>query len=112
MMNRSVLSLTLARDRRQQIDLQLLGLQRIAVKWMLEREEVNGTIPDPCWRRFTTERGSIFWGCTVTGKFRVEAPVPILDSKGGFFCDEPVRVITSLPTHAYKRFGLTCKPEV
>ena len=59
---------------------------------MLERENVEGVIPDPHWRMFTTERGLQFWGCTVTGAFSVDAPKPIKDSKGGFFCDEPVRI--------------------
>ena len=65
-------------------------VQRAAVRWMLEREEVRGPIPDPCWRAFQTARGLTFWGCTVTGSFSMDAPKPLMDSKGGFFCDEPV----------------------
>ena len=68
-----------------------MSVQRAAVRWMIQREEcTGGFLPDPCWLHFRTEDGSEFWGCTVTGAFSVEAPRPIWDTKGGFFCDEPV----------------------
>ena len=66
------------------------------MKWMLDREEVKVSVPDPCWRRFVAEGGREFWGCTVTGNFRPDRPPAIPDSKGGFFCDEPVSPSSSI----------------
>lgn len=65
--------------------------QRAAVRWMMDREAHDKSVlRDPCWRQFISENGFKFWGCTVTGAFSIETPRKIRDTRGGFFCDEPV----------------------
>lgn len=66
------------------------------MRWMLAREEVIGDMPDPTWRRFETEEGLPFWGCSATGAFSVDPPRPVHDTRGGFFCDEPVSLIACI----------------
>lgn len=65
-------------------------LQRTAVRWMLNREQNVTEVQHPSWRRFETESGFNFWGCSVTGALTIEPPPPLHAARGGFFCDEPV----------------------
>ena len=67
-------------------------MQRSALRWMLEREKEAGLLPDPTWRPFPTKDGLPLWGCAASGDLRTEAPLPVRDIRGGFFCDEPVRI--------------------
>ena len=59
------------------------------MRWMLQRECVDGPVPDPCWRAMTTGSGLPFWISTATGDLMVEPPPQPNDFRGGFFCDEP-----------------------
>lgn len=63
---------------------------------MLEREKEAGLLPDPTWRLLVTKDGLPLWGSAASGEVQTfEAPQPVMDIRGGFFCDEPVGMLVS-----------------
>lgn len=76
----------------------VLCLQRAATRWMLQRERRAGDVlPHPTFRQFqTAEDGFFVFGCSATGEVLTEAPPPVPDVSGGFFCDEPVSAFSLL----------------
>ena len=80
--------------------------QRRALRWMLSREAPpRDAAPEhPFVRTLVTAPGGL--ACYVnaaTGALSFEAPERPADVRGGFFCDEPVRARSSLPS-------LYCRP--
>lgn len=67
-------------------------MQRTARRWMLERERAARSLPHPTWRRFVTQAGLPLWLCGATGEVSAFEPPRCEDMRGGFFCDEPVRM--------------------
>ena len=65
--------------------------QRAARRWMLERERAVGALAHPTWRAFVTRGGLPIWLCAATGDATSAPPPAVRDTRGGFFCDEPVR---------------------
>ena len=65
--------------------------QKMAVRWMLERESTQCAVGHPTLRALRTaeEAALPLYACTVTGALSVEPPPDVHDVRGGLFCDEP-----------------------
>ena len=68
------------------------AVQFQAVHWMLRRERDLGVQPHPAVRDLTAAVGAPLFLCTATGAAEVTAPADTAHCRGGFFCDEPVRL--------------------
>ena len=63
--------------------------QRVALAWMLEREQPQEASISLTWRALVSGQGLPFWVCAATGQFSPVEPARLPVVRGGFFCDEP-----------------------
>lgn len=71
------------------MNLKLFPHQQAAVHWMLQRELHPISLPHPLYKDLQTEDGFHFYLNRLSGDLSPEAPFPIMDFRGGLFCDEP-----------------------
>eukprot|EP00884_Botryococcus_braunii_P005336 jgi/Botrbrau1/14803/Bobra.0370s0001.1 len=77
-------------DRVPGLRLELVPHQWAAVMWMRQREAVPQKTPHPCWRPLSHPvLGRTLWANVATGELDLSAPEPVVDCRGGLFCDEP-----------------------
>lgn len=71
------------------MNLKLFPHQHAAVLWMLQRELHPVPLQNPLYRDLQTEDGFHFYLNSLSGDLSPETPPPVMDFRGGLFCDEP-----------------------
>ncbi|MCO5582778.1 hypothetical protein L7F22_036677 [Adiantum nelumboides] len=71
------------------INLKLFPHQHAAVQWMRQRELHPAPLQHPLYKDLQTEDGFHFYLDCLSGDLSPEAPPPLMDFRGGLFCDEP-----------------------
>ncbi|KAI5055010.1 hypothetical protein GOP47_0030461 [Adiantum capillus-veneris] len=71
------------------MNLKLFPHQHAAVLWMLQRELHPAPLHHPLYKDLQTEDGFHFYLNCLSGDLSPEAPPPVMDFRGGLFCDEP-----------------------